>query len=154
DGQPAEPVAQFEEYEIQQLFERLQSDASVDTQRLATAEWRYLPLLDGRGASPRTLHAAIGREAGFFVELMKLLYRSRSDPRERDSVVTQEQAARATHAYTLLDSWRTMPGARDDGTVDGDALMEWVRAAREQCEAIGRLEVCDTTIGKHFAHAP
>jgi hypothetical protein len=48
-------------------------------------------------------------------------------------------------------SWDRIPGSRDDGTVDEDALHAWVEKARQLAEEQDRLEICDSKIGEVFA---
>lgn len=48
-------------------------------------------------------------------------------------------------------SWDRVPGSRDDGTVDEDALLAWVEKARKLAEQKDRLERCDSKIGELFA---
>ena len=147
-------LSDYDGYEIQELFERLQYDPHVDIQRLASLEWGYLGLLDGHGASPKVLHGWLQRDPHFFAELLSMIYRSQNDSEATVIQPTEEQKARAQNAHGLLMSWQLIPGARDDGTVDDQQLLEWVKKARALCEVSGRLEICDIKIGEVFAHAP
>lgn len=141
-------------YEIQRLFERLQSDPNVDIQRLAALEWSYLSLLNGHSASAKTLHRRLRTEPGFFADLLRLIFRSDKAPEEPTETPTEEQKARAQNAYRLLMEWKSVPGLQEDNTVDEQALLAWVTEARRLCEASGRLTVCDLRIGEVLAHAP
>jgi len=142
------------EYDIQELIRRLQPDPAVDIQRLAAVEWGYLRLLDGHTASPKALHTRLQQEPQFFVELLRVIFPPQQESVETVDSPTEEQKVRARNAYTLLRSWNTLPGTRQDGTVDETKHVEWVTKARTLCEAMGRLEVCDLSIGEVFAHAP
>jgi hypothetical protein len=90
----------------------------------------------------------------FFVEVLSAIYRSEYAP-ERDETLSDEQreqqAKIATQAYTLLHSWRRVPGTTDTG-IDGAALEEWVKKARLFCEQAGRLSIGDQKIGEVLAH--
>ena len=138
---------------IQHLQEEVKRNASdVERSKVARIEWGYLDLLDGHPASPSTLHDMLKSESHFFVELLGVIFRSGEEDEEVKA--TEEQKARARNAFRLLMSWNSVPGSREDTTIDEDALLSWVRSAREKAERQGHLEVCDIRIGNVFAHAP
>jgi hypothetical protein len=143
-------------YEIQQLFKRLQTNRNANMQRLAGLEWGYLSLLNGRDASPETLLRLLRTEPQLFAELLGLIFRSDKELEESTEVLTEEQKVRARNAYHLLRQMKlqSVPGLREDNTVDEQELLRWVREARSLCEASGRLVVCDIQIGEILAYAP
>ena len=127
----------------------------MDQQRLATLEWAYLPFLNERSPTrPKTLHAWLGRDPGFFADALKVCFHPRSEPKEERRALTEQESARAHHAHTLIKSWTTLPGARDDGTIDSTVLQTWVNTARQLCRDADRLEVCDNAIGELLAQSP
>jgi hypothetical protein len=154
EEQRPEDISDLAGYEIQEFFKRLQSDPRVDIQRLASLEWGYLDLLDGHGASPKTLHAWLQRDPALFAELLRLIFRSDTEPADTGEPPTEQQKARAQNAYKLLRSWKAVPGTREDGTLDDQELFAWVTTARDVCKETGHLAVCDVKIGEVFAHAP
>ena len=146
-------------HDIYRLFSWLQTELPAGAeetleQRLATLEWRYLALLDGHPASPRTLFRILQRQPQFFSDLLALVFRSRNEPPDEKKVVSEEERARAENAYRLLTSWHILPGSREGKEVDAEELTAWVRKARELCKESGRLEICDSRIGELLAHAP
>ncbi len=145
---------QRSDYEILELFERLQSDPNVDIQRLEELEWGYLSLLNGHGASPKTLLRSLSTKPRFFDYLLSLIFHSDKEPEESTETPTEEQKARAQNAYHLLMEWKSVPGLRGDNIVDEQALLAWVTEARRLCEESGRLAVCDLRIGEVLAYAP
>ena len=146
-------------YNIHLLFQELQrgveqKDPRVDLNRLAKLEWAYLGLLDGRPASPVTLHGLLRDEPDFFVEVLGLIFRPKDEPAEGSKEVSEEERQRAQNAYRLLRSWQEVPGRRDGQTVDEKTLLGWVQKARSLAEDRGLLEICDSRIGEVFAYAP
>ncbi len=129
-----------------------QEDSRVEMSRAAKIEWGYLELLDGDAASPETLLSMLSSYPAFFVDLLRVIYRSKRDP--DDAEFTEIDKDRAQNAYRLLMSWHSVPGSRYDGTVDGDAMLDWIHKARSMAEEQDRLEVCDLQIGDVFAQAP
>ena len=43
---------------------------------------------------------------------------------------------------------------RDDGTIDAERLLDWVKKARTKCQESGHLEICDEQIGEVLARDP
>jgi len=143
-------------HDIRQLFLELQrrsreNDSQVDVQRLAGLEWQYLGLLDGHPASPHTLHRLLQSDPACFVELLTVIFRTRSERGKPKAEPTKEEQARGQNAYRLLMSWDRVPGRRDDDTIDEDVLQAWVEKARQLAEEQDRLEICDSKIGELFA---
>jgi len=155
DGQCEEIPKHRFVFVVQRLFkwlqERLRSDPSFDAQRLATLEWLYLQLLDWDDVAPMALHLRLQETPEFFAEILSDLYRSRSESDEPAQAPDEQRRLRASNAFRLLRTWKTVPGTRDDGTLDDQELTRWATEARELCEQSGRLEVCDITIGELLA---
>ena len=145
-------------HDLMELFAYLER-SELPRERLARLEWSYLPAfgIDGR---PAALGRMLSEEPSFFVDIIRRIYR----PRDRDDAEEPEtapeaeddeqRAAIATNAYRLLSEWKMMPGRREDGTVDAEALEAWVNEAREKLRESGHLEVGDTHIGHVFASSP
>jgi hypothetical protein len=152
-GESVEPLLQTTRFHIQNLFLRLQSDTSLDQGRLARLEWAYLPFLDEHShARPKTLYASFQQAPALFAEALKTIFRPRNSSQDERQPFTEEEAARAQNAYALLKSWKTIPGRRDNGTIDSVEIQKWVDSARQLCRDADRLEVCDTMIGELLAH--
>ena len=141
------------------LFEALQKGVqqkglSVDMERLAKLEWAYLGLLNGHPASPITLHGKLRDDPDFFVDVLGLIFRPKTDAVNGAKEVSEEDKQRAQNAYRLLRSWQAVPGRRDGENVDEQTLSDWVQKARSSAKARGLLEICDSRIGEVFAYAP
>jgi hypothetical protein len=92
-----------------------------------------------------------------FVDLLIAIFPERDnseDDSEEMPEPTEQAKSRARNALRLLMSWKRVPGTREDGTVDGDAILEWTRRARALAEEQNRLRVCDSRLGEVLAHAP
>jgi hypothetical protein len=87
----------------------------------------------------------------FFVDVLKLIFRPRSEPEESRPKITEKDRALALHGFRLLSDWRTVPGSGEDGQIDEKLLLDWVHKARTLAEEHGLLEVCDSQIGQVLA---
>jgi hypothetical protein len=150
DGSYGNERGQLDSYYLQQLFEQLQKDGTVDHARLAKLEWAYLPLLNEHTLLPHTLHRQLASEPGFFVELLAAIYRKRHDDAPA-APAGEHKLAVARRARELLADWVRLPGTLPDGSIDPAALASWVKFAREESKKIDRIEVCDIQIGQILA---
>ncbi len=132
------------------LFEFLQNNDEVDWQQLAKLEWAYSGLLDF-GGRLQTLHRLMSENPDFFVDLLSKVYRAND---EEPAELTDDQAMLAENAYRVLSNWRTIPGMKPDGSIDGVWLRKWVAAVRKKLEEVKRLEVGDLNIGEVLASSP
>ena len=142
-----------------QLFQWLQEGvkqkaSGFDPHRVARLEFGYLELLDGYLARPHTLHAMLKEDPAFFVEVLGVVFRSAHEPVETKAEPPEEEKARARNVYRLLMSWHSVPGSKEDKSIDEDALLVWLQKARSIAEEHGLLEVSEHQIGNVFAHAP
>ena len=53
-----------------------------------------------------------------------------------------------------MNSWRTVPGSADDGTIDVNLLKDWVRRARELTASTGHGAIGDQMIGQVLSGSP
>jgi len=130
------------------IFDRLIADESVDRDVLLKLEWTYFGLLHSSGREAQLLQEGLAASAEFFLTVVSTVYRGEG---EDDADASEEEVARrsgiATQSYTLLDSWSKVPGSREDGMIDGDALDAWVKTARELAVSAKRIAIVDQQIG-------
>jgi hypothetical protein len=144
---------------IQEAFQFLQQAPDADQARVARLEFDFLPFLDGHPVLPLTLQRELAKSPGFFVECLKLLYKSRPEAKEEETTGSEEKpdrerAAKATRIWRLLRDWRVIPGTGPDGNVSFNDLRSWVSVARKMASEADRLESCDMTLGELFARSP
>jgi transcriptional regulator with XRE-family HTH domain len=141
-------------YHLPVLIDQLHGGDGVTNSDVARIEWGFLPVLE-HGHDPKALHALLAAEPEFFVELVKLVFRGEDDPPKAPEEITDEDRDRASRAYSLLHSWRTMPGLRDNRTsVDSALLMDWVSRARRLLHESHRAAIGDQLIGQMLSGAP
>lgn len=127
-------------------LERTGSPANV----LAQYEFAYFRLIEHhRGA--RALNQALASEPSLFVEFNKRIYRAKSEAQRE---LNEEARALASQTWWVLNSWHGFPGRRPDGSLDGTAMLDWVRTARLEFAEADRGDIGDEVIGQTFAHSP
>lgn len=144
-------------WDIEKLFEILDQSHDIHEDEIAKLEWLYLPILArvGSGRPPKMLHQQLSNDPEFFAEVIKWIYKPKSENgEEAEEDMPQEfKEQRARLAWKLLHTWKTIPGSGSSGRIDYQKLKSWVEKARELCEKLDRLEVCDTHIGQVLAYS-
>lgn len=122
-----------------------------DQAALARLEWRMMPALSYHERSPDALHRLMAEDPEFFVEMLSLVYRAGG---EEPDEVSQQDRLRATAGYSVLESWRTIPGRDNRGGVDGAELRRWIEGAVPALVEAGRIEVGHQMIGQMLSGGP
>jgi hypothetical protein len=149
-----DPVPSQFGYDLGELAESLAKEpGSVPLDRIAAIEWALVPFLSNHDLKPRILHGELVRNPSFFADIVALVYRPHDEEAQTESF-TEDDRLRARAAYKLLDSCRTFPGRRDDGTIDAQALTEWVTKSRVLLQEAKRETIGDLKIGSILGTSP
>ncbi|NUU32941.1 helix-turn-helix domain-containing protein [Arthrobacter sp. C9C5] len=136
-------------YYIRQLLEYLEKVAPEDPD-LVLYEFTFFELLNDD--HPFTaLYRALGRDSKNFVEMVCALFRAEGEGPRTSSA---QEKAYAHRAFSVLRSWRELPGQLRDGHIDPELLTEWVRSARLAFSDSGRSSIGDEQIGEVLAASP
>lgn len=137
-------------YDLPELFNILEKSGQIPDVMMARLEWAYLPFLEHSSYGPRVLHRALASDPEFFGEVLKCVYKGRSEePREQ----TPETIHMASLGFRILWTWRHLPGSDDRGNLEEGKLFDWVRRARELNVGNDRGAVGDQHIGQVLAHS-
>lgn len=158
-----EPEGQFrlEQYYIEKAFERINDSTAISLEQKAGLEYLYIDALakphvrGGKYGIPN-LAMYVAAHPELYVQTIVYVYKRRdggSDPVEF-SVPDEQITQFATQGYKLLSGIETLPGRDEQGQLTTEGLRAWVKAVRDACEGLGRLEVADVSIGELVAHAP
>ena len=124
--------------------------ADYDSKDLARLEWGLLPHVSQHERPPGALHEILAEDAAFFVKVVALAY----SPEGEDPAKLDERTRRiAQGAYSLLSSWRTLPG-EDNGRVSHRLLHRWITEAQAGLEAVRRLPVGLAVAGQMLSGSP
>lgn len=150
---PDDPeLQQLSQYDVDTLLKIIAANRhELGVQRAVNVEWYFLPML-GYDPDAQTLHHTLAEDPKFFVDILSMVYRPRSD--NQPEPATEQERAAAENAFRLLRSWSTCPGVDHQGEVTLDRLRDWVSTARALLAERGRVEIGDEQIGQALAAAP
>lgn len=137
-------------HDLTRLMSVVRSSPDLDESRIAQIEFLIFPLLENYGDGPLILHRQLARDPVFFADIIKVIFRSDDENAEKLNV----SEGYITTAFKLLNSWRICPGTNKDGTLDRDALRNWVDQARQLVLESGRGAIGDQQIGQALAESP
>jgi len=131
-------AAVMDAYHLGHIFNQLYERNELPAEEIAKLEWPFAALFDDirrYTSSPLAIHRILQKDPSFFAQLISFTYK-RDDhaPDPSHAGIDKEHAEKlARNAREVLNSWRLMPGLRDDGTLDEKQLIEWVEAVRQLC---------------------
>ncbi len=138
---------------IGEALKCLEGSGAIEKGRLVRLEFGLIPALGYEGEQrAESLYEAIMSDPKLFCELLCILYKPAHG--EQGEVPSEAMKATAEIAWRVLHHCRRQPGTQADGTIDHDAFVRFIDDARELCQEVDRLEVCDSTLGQILAHAP
>lgn len=141
-------------YEIGELISALQKHSNTDREKLYRIEWGYSDLfIANNRLSPVALEQRLAADPAAFSELVEYIYRAKSDDSPKKEF-TEAEKRFGTAAWRVLHDWSIPPGTGTDGTFDGAKLKAWADAVFARGKETGRLEVCQSHLGKVLINAP
>ena len=125
--------------------------SGCDQGHLARLEWALMPVLSWHRRSPDALHHLVAEDPEFFVEMLSLVYRAEgAEPEEVD----RDAEGRASSAYSVLSSWRVVPGQDGDGRIDRARLEGWLDEAERRLGQAERVAIGHQKIGQMLSGSP
>lgn len=154
DGDSNE-ATMFQHY-VAEILGALDARDDVDRDALIRLEWNYLRVLEYSRRPAKVLLRALSEQPALFIEMLSAVFKASEESDVFDPEPADPETARmvATQAYRLLELWNRLPGTRDDGTIDGQALEAWIKEARGLAKAVGREDIADSRIGTMLSAAP
>ena len=148
-------LSMLSSYELTSLFATLQRFRDeLGVSRVGHLEWVFLPMMDF-DVRTETLHEVMATDPSFFVEVIGTIVRpTAQDEVEEVPESTHDEVERAHKGFLVLRGWHTVPGRRDDGTIDSDALKKWATEVITLLDSGSRLAFGESHIGEVLAWAP
>jgi hypothetical protein len=140
-------------YWIGELLDSLGNRSDIDETRVAQIEWSFARLLR-HDRQPRVLHRELARNPKFFVELISLIFRRENEKPHEVTEVTESQRQRASTAFDVLDSWKSVAGVSSNGVVDVAVLRDWVTTALKLGAEEGHQTITAQQVGRVLCYSP
>ncbi len=155
----AEPQGTYklDTHDISAALESLDGRAGVSLDEMAQLEFLFLRALDHSKHGIPNLERQIAESPALFVQGLALAYKRSDDgqdPPEWRVEDPDRRAAAAAAAHRLLDQIKRIPGTDREGTVNAEALRQWLAEVRQLCAQYARVEIGDHKIGELLAKAP
>jgi hypothetical protein len=146
---PEQDLSSTTSYTIGVLLDYLEQAGTSD-QELTSFEFTFYRLIEHHRGAP-ALGRALASDPHLFVELTSRVYRGKTElPRDLD----EHDSALASQSWWVLNGWHGCPGQQADGSLNGDAMLDWVRAARLAFSESDRADIGDEVIGQSFGRSP
>jgi hypothetical protein len=140
------------QHEATELFKRLDADASFSKLETAGLEWTYYRLLEHGLRPAKCLEEAIAADPSFFVRLLADAYRAEGEEQPPEFSESERKIAR--QAFHVLKGWSKVPGIKEDGEIDAEALGSWVEEVLRLARDKRRTAVAECKIGAILSKAP
>jgi hypothetical protein len=147
-------------YYLEGVFKQLYERDELSLEEIARVEWPFAQILGDRferhTSQPLAIHRVLQRDPSFFALLVSFLYKRDDGTVDPSHLKIPEERKEAMlgNAREVLRSWHLLPGLADDGTLDGNALSNWVEAARKQCAETTHVTGADLQIAEILAKSP
>ena len=119
--------------------------SGCDQGRVARLEWLLMPVLSSHKRSPDALHQLLADDPQFFVEVLSLVFREEGTEPE---MLDADAQRRASSAYSVLSSWRVVPGQDGDGRIDAGRLQDWLEESERRLRQAKRVGIGYQKIGQ------
>jgi len=156
DGDGDRNEATMFRHYVGEMLQVLDQRTDVDENTLVALEWSYLPVLEHSRRPAKVLLRALSEQPTLFIDMLRAVFKASEESGVVDVEPESPEHARAVahQAYRLLEIWNRLPGTRDDGTIDGEALEAWIKEARSLAKAAGREDIADDRIGHLLSASP
>lgn len=143
-------------YNLDVVFTHLEDTSDTPEDRIAELELPFIPLLScyGHRISNRTLalHRVLAHDPSLFVQLLNWRYAENNLMAPESDGYAREQKGILNHvAYHAFEGWTTVPGMRDDGTLESEAFLQWATDAFQQAASEDLQEGAEREFGKLLA---
>lgn len=144
---------QMESWHIEEALERMEQSGEVERGKLIQLEFMLFPAIRyADHARAAALFEAVTSDPAIFTELVSLVFKPEHG--EWEEAITDAQRDAASNALDILHECKRQPGTRADGSIDPEAFIQFVEAAREHCSQADRLHRGEYMLGELLAHAP
>lgn len=142
-------------HDVLEVLKALQEAPNADPGVIGKIEWQYLQLLDRElGLAPKMLEHQLASNPSFFCDVIKVLYRSKHEPKDSRTEPSAQEQSLAKNAWTLLHDWQIPPGIGVDGVFDSNHFTKWLERTQTLCTESGHLSVAMIHVGSVLFYGP
>ncbi|SFO86774.1 HigA family addiction module antitoxin [Ralstonia sp. NFACC01] len=152
---------QLDQYYVQEAFSIIDRSTALTLEQKAGLEFAYIDALStpwGRGEKHGVpnLQKYVEEHPEMYVQAVVWTYKRGDEGEDPPNwkVAPDQVQHLAERGYKLLDGLDRVPGHDEKGELQASLLAEWVKAVRDGCAELGRLDIADVCIGKLLSHAP
>ncbi len=143
------------DYHLANIFIQLYERRELSDEEITKLEWPFAALFrDIHHHTKRSfaIHKVIEKDPKLFADLVGMVYKR--DDRKPNPKNPKESEKLAKNAKEVFDSWRGIPGTKEDGTIDEKILSRWIKIARAECAKSKHVTGGDLQIAFMLAHSP
>ena len=161
DGKDKPGHYQLDQYYVEQAFKLMNKNPELTLEQKAGLEFDYIEALSqpwrrGEAYGIPNLEKYVEAHPELFVQAVVWTYKRDDDGTDPEEwQVPAEQVEHfAKRGYKLLEGLNVIPGHDDLGDLKAERLSKWIKTVREACDELGRLKVCDISLGRLMSCAP
>ncbi len=146
-----------DDYNISMAFDELEKRSEVTVEEKARLEYAHITRLERSEHGIPNIERHISESPDAFALAIAKVYKRADggeDPPELQLGAPDQVEAVFNAAHTLLDRVCRIPGADDNGNVNGEELKAWLGQVRSWCDRHDRARIGDDVIGSFMARAP
>lgn len=143
----------LDRYHLSKAFKLLTESGEIPVDQMAGLEFQFIEFLTGEESRIPNLEKQIEAHPELFVQAVAMAYK-RADGGEDPKELSVPNQKSAVAAYHLLEKLSIIPGHDNQGNLNYEEIVKWVRRVRELAEELSRKDVCDVCLGKLFSNAP
>ena len=146
----------LDSHHIAEALKSLDGRTGITSNEMAHLEFLYLRALDDSDHGIPNLEQQISESPALFAQAVAVTYKRNDDgqdPSEWRVEDPERRRAIAVATHQLLDRVKRIPGTASDGTINTEALLQWLNEARSLCTQYGRAEIGDECIGQLLSRA-
>lgn len=152
---------QVDRFYVERAFQLLDKCPALSLEQKAGLEYAYIDAL----SQPWSKHETVGipnlekyieQHPELFVQAVVWTYRRSGEGEDPPAwkIAPDQVHHFAERGYSLLNALSSIPGHDDVGELQADKLATWVKAVRDTCSEIDRLDVADACLGRLLSKAP
>lgn len=142
----------IESHNIGYIFEQIYKKSELSVDEIIKLEWPYAAFFEDikeKTKQPMKIHMAINSNPSLFSQLISFIYKPKNNKNinNEENINKDLLENRANISRKVLDSFDLIPGIDDNGIIDENQLIKWIKEARQNCKDIDRETPCDIEIG-------